>query len=97
MKLQGKELEFLSAWAREEKAPDPYVLPAHRLQAAHHVKGVTLIRAIKAWARSEGKRDEDIFSLPSNPTPLWPWATAEETRARLEEILAEKETPTARE
>ncbi len=28
MKLQVPELEFLSAWAREEKALDPYVLPA---------------------------------------------------------------------
>ena len=48
MKLTHDELEFLSAWAREEKAHDPYVLPAHQLQALHQVKGVTLIRAIKA-------------------------------------------------
>jgi hypothetical protein len=37
MRLNAKELEFLSAWAREEKAADPYVLPAHQLQAANHV------------------------------------------------------------
>jgi hypothetical protein len=73
MKLRPRELAFLSAWAREERAPNPYVLPAHRLQAAHGVKGVTLIRLIKAWARSEGRPDEDIFSLHNNPNPPWPW------------------------
>jgi hypothetical protein len=29
MPLTPNELEFLAAWAREEKAPDAYVLPAH--------------------------------------------------------------------
>ena len=73
MKLRLPELEFLSAWAWEERAPNPYVLPAHQLQAAHGVKGVTLVRLIKAWARSEGRRDEDIFNLHNNPCPPWPW------------------------
>ena len=73
MQLSAKELEFLSAWAREEKAVDPYVLPAHQLQAAHRVRGVTLIRAIKAWALADGHRDEDIFHLFENPKPAWPW------------------------
>ena len=72
MQLNRQELEFLSAWAREEKAPDPYALPAHRLQAEHQVRGVTLIRAIKAWARAEGRRDEDIFTFSDNPNPSWP-------------------------
>src|SRR5438105_4770656 len=70
-----RELEFLSAWAREEKAVDPYLLPAHQLQAANHVRGVSLIRAIKAWARAAGRRDEDIFDLCSNPSPCWPWSS----------------------
>jgi hypothetical protein len=78
MRLRPDELEFLSAWAREEKAPDPYALPAHQLQAAHGVRGVTLIRAVKAWARAEGRRDEEIFSLYDNPNPSWPWPSAEE-------------------
>jgi hypothetical protein len=86
MKLKPEELEFLSAWAREEKAPDPYSLPAHRLQAAHTVKGVTLIRAIKAWARAEGCKDEDIFNLYENPRPHWPWSTEEEMAARLGDV-----------
>jgi hypothetical protein len=67
MKLRPHELEFLSAWAREERAPDPYRLPAHQLQAAHGVKGVSFICLIKAWARSECRRDEDIFDLHKNP------------------------------
>jgi hypothetical protein len=83
MQFRPEELEFLSAWAREEKAADPYVLPAHRLQAAHQVRGVDLIRAIKAWARSEGRRDEDIFGLYANPNPSWPWSTPEELAERL--------------
>jgi hypothetical protein len=91
MMLQTKELEFLSEWAREEKAPDPYVLPAHQLQARYQVMSVTLIRLIKAWARTEGKRDEEIFSLCDNPNPLWPWSSAEECRARLEEQISLQE------
>jgi hypothetical protein len=93
MELRPVELEFLSAWAREEKAPDPYALPAHQLQAAHGVKGVALIRLIKAWVRSEGRRDEDIFDLHPDPNPLWPWPDEEQLTAR----LAENAPPTARE
>jgi hypothetical protein len=85
MKLQAHELEFLSAWAREEKAANPYVLPAHQLQAAHGVKGVSLIRLIKAWARSEGRRDEEIFDLYRNSNPAWPWSDEEELDARVVE------------
>jgi hypothetical protein len=84
MKLRPHELEFLSAWAREERADNPYVLPAHQLQAAHGVKGVSLIRLIKAWAHSEGRRDEDIFDLHSSPSPSWPWPD-EQQLARLTE------------
>ena len=89
MELRPKELEFLSAWAREEKALDPYVLPAHQLQAVHRVRGVTLIRAIKAWARAEGRRDEDIFNLCDNPNPSWPWSSEEEMTERLTGIAEE--------
>jgi hypothetical protein len=85
MKLRPHELEFLSAWAREERTPNPYVLPAHQLQAAHGVKGVSLIRLIKAWARSEGRRDEDVFDLYHNPNPPWPWPDKEQLAARLVE------------
>jgi len=87
MKLKPEELEFLSAWAKEEKAPEPYYLPAHQLQATHGVKGVTLIRAIKAWAQSEARKDEEIFNLCDNPRPHWPWASDEEMRARVGEVL----------
>jgi hypothetical protein len=89
MRLQPKELEFLSAWAREEKAIDPYALPAHQLQAAHHVRGVTLIRTIKAWARAEGRRDEEIFDLSNNPNPSWPWSSEEEMTERLTGVAEE--------
>jgi hypothetical protein len=83
MQITPKELEFLSAWAREEKALDPYVLPAHQLQARHQVRGVTLIRAIKAWARGAGRPDEDILHLCANDNPSWPWASVEEMTQRL--------------
>jgi hypothetical protein len=49
------------------------VLPAHQLQAAHGVKGQSLIRLIKVWARGAGRRDEEIFDLPHDPDPAWPW------------------------
>ena len=92
MTLTSKELEFLSAWAREEKAVDPYILPAHQLQAVHHIPGVVLIRAIKAWARAAARRDEDIFLLCDNANPSWPWPSDEEAVARLmgvaERVLA---------
>ncbi len=84
MNWKEDELEYLCAWAREEKAQNPYSLPAHQLQAAHGAKGVSLIRAIKAWARSEGRRDEDIFNLYENPRPRWPWSSPSEMAARLD-------------
>ena len=87
MKLSTPELEFLSAWAREERAANPYVLPAHQLQAAHGVKGVSLIRLIKAWARSEGHRDEDIFDLHHNPNPPWPWTNEDQLASRFAEAV----------
>src|SRR5262245_56628320 len=83
MKLNRQELEFLSAWAREEKSANPYSLPAHQLQATHKVPGVTLIRALKAWARSESRKDEEIFNLYDNPNPTWPWSSEEEMTKRL--------------
>ena len=89
MRLQQKELEFLSAWAREEKAANPYVLPAHQLQASHNVRGVTLIRAIKAWARAEGRPDEDILHLYDNPDPCWPWASESALTERLTKVAEE--------
>jgi hypothetical protein len=94
MKLEPQELEFLSAWAREERASNPYVLPAHQLQAAHGVKGVSLIRLIKAWARSEARADEDIFDLHENPSPPWPWRDEQQFAARLAEndVLAGRGT-----
>jgi hypothetical protein len=85
MTFTTQELEFLSAWAKEEKTADPYVLPAHQLQAVHAVRGVMLIRAIKAWARSEGRKDEDIFNLYENPRPNWPWNSREDLLARFGE------------
>ena len=85
MKLHTTELEFLAAWAREEKAANPWELPAHQLQAAHQVSSATLIRAIKAWARSEGRADEDIFGLSASPHPSWPWT---DSHQRLKSILA---------
>jgi hypothetical protein len=90
MKLQAKELEFLSAWAREEKAADPYLLSAHQLQAHYQVKSVTLIRLIKAWAGAEGRRGEEIFHLSNNPNPPWPWSSGQVCLARLEGQLAGK-------
>ena len=83
MNLKPDELEFLSAWAREEVAPNPYVLPSHQLQAAHKVHGVTLIRAIKSWARSHGRKDEEIFNLCGNQNPAWPWSSELEMIERL--------------
>jgi hypothetical protein len=89
MKLRAEEVEFLSAWASEEKAPDPYILPCHQLQAVHQVSGVVLIRMIKTWARTEGRKDEDIFHPVSNAIPPWPWSSAEDFRERAEEIGAD--------
>ncbi len=92
MTFQQSELEFLSAWAREEKADNPYVLPAHQLQAGHQVRGVLLIRSIKAWARATGRRDEAILELSDNPAPTWPWASEEELTTRLMGAAQEADT-----
>jgi hypothetical protein len=50
---------------------------------------VTLIRAIKAWARAESRPDEDIFQLAVNPNPSWPWSSEAEMTERLTEVAAE--------
>jgi hypothetical protein len=71
MKLTHDELEFVSAWAREEWEPGCYGLPAHRLQLGHGVAGADLIQFIKAWTESEGKKDQDILAA-ANPQPHWP-------------------------
>ena len=91
MKLRADELAFLSAWAREERAANPYLPPAHQLQAAHGVKGVSLIRLIKAWAHAEGRRDEEVFDLFLSPDPVWPWPDKAQLAARLAETAAATE------
>ena len=85
MKLTHGELEFLSAWAREEWEPECYQRPAHRLQLAHHVTGAHLIDFIKAWTQSDNKKDQEILQAAMNSQPSWPWSTAEEFRKRLQE------------
>jgi hypothetical protein len=85
MKLTQAELEFLSAWAREEWEPACYQLPAHRLQLVQGVNGANLIVFIKAWTENEGKKDQEILVVADNPQPNWPWPTPEDFHARLEE------------
>ncbi len=85
MKLTREELEFLSAWAREEWEPACYQLPSHRLQLAHGVSGAQLIVFIKAWTEIEGKKDLDVLSAAANSDPRWPWPTPEDFQARFSE------------
>ena len=85
MKLTAAEVEFLSAWAREEWQPACYQLPAHQLQLAHGVIGAQFVPFIKAWTKAEGKRDQEILQAASNSNPRWPWSTAKEFQNRLEE------------
>jgi hypothetical protein len=85
MKLMRVELEFLSAWAREEWEPACYQLPCHRLQLAHGVSGAQLIMFINAWTESEGKKDQDILGAATDPQPGWPWSAMEDFSARLAE------------
>ncbi|HZU35425.1 MAG TPA: hypothetical protein VFA18_05935 [Gemmataceae bacterium] len=85
MKLTSAEIEFLSAWAREEGEPDCYRRPAHRLQLAHKVAGAHFIDLIKVWTEAENKKDRGILEAANNPTPAWPWSSPEEFRLRLEQ------------
>lgn len=62
MKLTEAEIEFLSAWAREEWESECYGRPAHRLQLAHGVSGAHTIGLIKAWTKAEAKKTR-IFSM----------------------------------
>jgi len=95
MKLRPNELEFLSAWAREEWEPACYGLPAHRLQLAHGAVGAQLITLIKAWTEGEGRKDQDILSVADNPLPRWPWSTREEFTSRLEEASHGRTCPSS--
>ncbi len=83
MKLTQNELEFLSAWAREEWEPACYRLPAHRLQLAHGVPGAQLLTFIKAWTQIEQKKDQDILEAATTEELRWPWDTVEGFRDRL--------------
>ena len=85
MTLTHDELEFLSAWAREEWEPACYELPAHRLQLAHGVAGAHLIMFIKAWTEAEGRKDQEILTVAVNPQPRWPWSTTGNFAGRLAE------------
>jgi len=85
MKLTSGELEFLSAWAREEWEPECYQRPAHRLQLAHGVPGANLIDLIKAWTLAERRKDEDILQAGRDPEPPWPWRSPERFKARWQE------------
>jgi hypothetical protein len=83
MRPTSAELEYLSAWAREEWEPDCYHRPAHRLQLAHGVRGAYLIDLIKAWTKAEGKPDQAILEAAANSNTAWPWKSNEEFVARL--------------
>lgn len=85
MKLTPAELEFLSAWAREEWEPACYELPAHRLQLLHGIPGAQLIEFIKAWTEIEGKKDQDILAVGKNSQAQWPWPTNDDFAIRLSE------------
>ena len=89
MKLTQDELEFLSAWAREEWEPECYALPAHRLQMAHGVAGAHLITFIKIWTEGEGRKDQEILTATANPHPRWPWSATEDFSWRLSEANRE--------
>ena len=86
MKLTQDEIDFLSAWAREEWEPACYTLPAHRLQLAHGISGAHLLVFIKAWTESEGKKDQAILDAAVNPQPRWPWSSGEEFSSRLAQV-----------
>src|SRR5436190_17007417 len=96
MKLTRAELDFLAAWAREEWEEGCYQRPAHRLQLAHSVPAAHFIPFIKAWTRSESKKDQDIVRASANPAPDWPWASVEEFLARLEQARGEQTNRSAR-
>jgi hypothetical protein len=85
MKLTSDELQYLSAWAREEWEPAYYRSPAHRLQLDRGVSGAQLVEFIKVWTEGEGKKDQDILVAAANPQPRWPWDTNEDFRARFQE------------
>ncbi len=85
MKLTQAEVDFLSAWAREEWEPACYQMPAHRLQLAHGISGAQLIVFIKAWTEGEGKKDQAILGAVEHPQPRWPWSTTEDFDSRFAE------------
>lgn len=85
MKLSQAELEFLSAWAREEWEPACYGLPCHKLQLAQGVSAAQMLVFIKAWTEGEGRKDREILDVAATAAPRWPWGTAEEFNARFTE------------
>src|SRR5580692_3701378 len=96
MNLTQGELEYLSAWAREEWEPACYHLPAHRLQITHGVRGAWLSLFIKAWTEESGKKDHEILDISAPSEPGWPWSTSDEFQRRLEQASGLLEARAAR-
>lgn len=91
--LTGPELAYLAAWAREERIQDCWAQPAHRLQAAHKVRGISFIQMIKAWTRATGKRDHEIYAVSTEQAPSWPWSGTEAFAKRLDEVTSLTDLP----
>ncbi|MBY0524577.1 MAG: hypothetical protein K2R98_14330 [Gemmataceae bacterium] len=87
MKLTHDELEFLSAWAREEWEPACYQLPFHRLQLCDGVSAAELVVFIKAWTKGVGTKNQDILDTAANSVPRWPWSTSKDYDARFIEAI----------
>jgi hypothetical protein len=82
MKLTQKEIEYLSAWAREEWEPWCYLLHAHNLQRDHGVESPALQSMIKAWSQDASLSHVAILGAAHNPKPDWPWSSEEEWETR---------------
>src|SRR5262249_43599288 len=54
----------------------------------------TLIRLIKGWARSGGRREEDIFDLSPVTNPPWPWQDEGQLALRFREFVPQPDAET---
>jgi hypothetical protein len=88
MKLTQGEIDFLSAWAREEGETDCYHRPAHRLLLARAIPGGQLIALIKAWTKAEAKKDMDLLLASTTTAPPWPWPGPNQLESRRREAEA---------
>jgi hypothetical protein len=88
MKLSREEELFLRCWMYDEVHYQDAAGPAKRLQLEHRAVPADLATLIAAAFPDPADQQAKGASPPPTLSPVWPWASEEEFRAKLAEARA---------